>query len=117
MNAMTKKAARRMRWKKRITKIWRFFDAHTSETIVVYAITTISLFSVLDIVLALCGIQLSPTFEEYFFKFFGFEMLALSGIKISKHIGSAFGKAEEAIDGVVTEEDDDEDADVLDEGG
>ena len=104
MNAQRKKALRKARRKRRITKIWKFFDAHTSETIVVYAITTISLFSVLDIVLAFLGIQLSPTFEEYFFKFFGFEMLALSGIKISKHIGSAFGKAEEAIDGVVPED-------------
>ena len=105
MSPKSKKALRKARRRRHIKRIWKFFDAHTSETIVVYAITTISLFSMLDIILALIGIQLSPTFEEYFFKFFGFEMLALSGIKISKHIGSAFGKAEEAIDGVVPEED------------
>ena len=105
MNPKSKKAIRKARRRRRLNKLWKFFDAHTSEVIVIYAITTISLFSVLDIVLALLGIQLSSTFEEYFFKFFGFEMLALSGIKISKHIGSAFGKAEEAIDGVVPEED------------
>lgn len=105
MNPKSKKALKKARRRRIIKKLWKFYDAHTSEVIVFYAISTISLFSVLDIILALNGVQLSPTFEEYFFKFFGFEMLALSGIKISKHIGSAFGKAEEAIDGMVPEDD------------
>ena len=43
-------------------------------------------------------------------------MLALSGIKISKHIGSAFGKAEDAIDGMMEfcEEDVEEESDAED---
>ena len=90
---------KRTRRRKKLKKIWSFFDAHMSQCIVVFAIVTIFAFSVLNIVLALMNIELSSTFVEYFFKFFGFEMLALSGIKISKHIGSAFGRTEEAIDG------------------
>jgi hypothetical protein len=49
--------------------------------------------------------MLSDTLTEWVFKFFGLEMLALSGIKVSKHIGSAFGKLEEAVDGALLDED------------
>lgn len=101
----SKKSLRRARRKRRMRKIWNFFDKYTSQCIVVFAIMTVLVFSIVSIVLALSGVELSSTFTEYFFKFFGFEMLALSGIKISKHIGSAFGRAEEAIDGTVVEED------------
>ena len=55
-------------------------------------------------VLTINGVVLSDTLTEWVFKFFGLEMLALSGIKVSKHIGSAFGKLEEAIDGVVNDD-------------
>ena len=51
------------------------------------------------------GVMLSDTLTEWVFKFFGLEMLALSGIKVSKHIGSAFGKLEEAVDGALLDED------------
>ncbi len=95
-----KKAARRAR----IRKVWKFFDNNTSSCIVVFAISTVLIFSIVVIVLAVLGIELSSTFIEYFFKFFGFEMLALSGIKISKQIGSAFGRAEEAVDGIPSDE-------------
>lgn len=100
----SKKSLRRARRRRRMKKVWNFFDKYTSQCIVVFAIGTVLIFSITSIVLALLGTELSSTFTEYFFKFFGFEMLALSGIKISKHIGSAFGKAEEAIDGVVVDE-------------
>ena len=109
------KALRRARRRRRIKRVWKFFNDYTSECIVSFAITTVLVFSVVTIILAFIGIELSSTFVEYFFKFFGFEMLALSGIKISKTIGSAFGKAEEAVDGSQSfEEDSSED---LGEGG
>lgn len=92
-------SSRKRRRKRKLKRIWTFFDDHMSQCIVVFAILTVLIFSILNIVLSLSGIELSSTLIEYFFKFFGFEMLALSGIKISKHIGSAFGRAEEAIDG------------------
>lgn len=103
---MDKKAARKQRFRRRVKKIWKFFDENTSTCVVAFAITTVMIFTIVDIVLSANGVTISTTIEEYFYKFFGFEMLALSGIRISKHIGSAFGKAEEAIDGVTVEEED-----------
>ena len=108
MIKMTKsqKRARRRRLRRRI---WKFFDTYMSQCIVIFAIATVLVFSIVTIILALVGVELSSTLIEYFFKFFGFEMLALSGIKISKHIGSAFGRAEEAVDGSQSYEDVNED--------
>lgn len=104
---MTSKKTQRMRRRRRVKKIWAFFDKNMTQCIVVFAIGTVLIFSIVVIVLALVGVELSSTLIEYFFKFFGFEMLALSGIKISKHIGSAFGRLEEAVDGVVSDEEED----------
>ena len=73
--------------------------------IVVFSISTVLVFTVIDILLSMNGVMISDTLIEWVYKFFGLEMLGLSGIKISKHIGSAFGKIEEAIDG---SEDDEE---------
>jgi hypothetical protein len=54
------------------------------------------------------GVTLDSTLTEWVFKFFGLEMLGLSGIKISKNVGSAFGKVEEAIDGMIIDENESE---------
>ena len=99
MDRKKRRILRKARRTIRIKHMWKFFDDYTSECIVAFAISTVLLFSIVVIVLAVLGIELSSIFIEYFFKFFGFEMLALSGIKISKTIGSAFGRAEEAVDG------------------
>lgn len=85
--------------KKKRRKLWSLFEEHMTPVIVTFAICTVLVFSVVVIVIQLHGIEISSTLIEHFYKFFGFEMLALSGIKISKHVGSAFGRAEEAIDG------------------
>lgn len=82
-----------------IKKAWKFFEENTSPIIVAFSFIIVLVFSIIVILLALKGIELSSTLIEYFYKFFGFELLALSGIKISKHIGSAFGRIEEVIDG------------------
>ena len=80
-------------------KQWRWFEKHMTPCIVVFSITTIVLFTIIDISLQINGVTLSDTLIEWVYKFFGLELLALSGIKVSKHIGSAFGRMEEAIDG------------------
>lgn len=67
--------------------------------IVVFSIFVVLLFTIVDIVLQINGVTLSDTLIEWVYKFFGLELLALSGIKVSKHIGSAFGRMEEVIDG------------------
>ncbi len=93
-------------------KIWKFFNDYMTPCIVVFAIFTIMVFSIVEIVLQVNGVEISSTLIEYFYKFFGFEMLALSGIKISKHIGSAFGRAEEAVDGAPEYEEEIEEEDI-----
>lgn len=85
--------------------MWKFFLKHMTPCIVVFSIVTVLVYTVLSIVLTVNGVLLSDTLTEWVFKFFGLEMLALSGIKVSKHIGSAFGKLEEAVDGAVFEDD------------
>jgi hypothetical protein len=84
--------------------MWKFFVKHMTPCIVVFSIITVLVFTILSIVLSINGVVLSDTLTEWVFKFFGLEMLALSGIKVSKHIGSAFGKLEEAVDGVVSDD-------------
>lgn len=85
--------------KKWFRKKWRWFEKHITPCIVVFSITTVVLFTVVDIILQVYGVALSDTLIEWVYKFFGLELLALSGIKVSKHIGSAFGRMEVAIDG------------------
>lgn len=80
-------------------KLWGKFEKHMTPIIVVFAITTVLIFTIISILLSVDGIAISDTLTEWVFKFFGLEMLALSGIKISKHVGSAFGRTEEKIDG------------------
>lgn len=98
--------AKKKRKKNFIKKLWAKFEEHMSQIIVAFSFGVVLLFTVVVIVIATAGVEISSTLIEYFYKFFGFEMLALSGIKISKHIGSAFGKVEEKIDGIICEEDD-----------
>ncbi len=88
--------------------MWKFFTKHMTPCIVVFAIFTVLAYTVLSVILSINGVMLSDTLTEWVFKFFGLEMLALSGIKVSKHIGSAFGKLEEAIDGTILEDEDEE---------
>ena len=85
--------------KKWFRKKWRWLEKHMTPCIVVFAIAIVILFTIVDIVLQINGVALSDTLIEWVYKFFGLELLALSGIKVSKHIGSAFGKMEAAIDG------------------
>ncbi len=80
-------------------KFNKLFKGHMSQIIVTFSIFTVVLFTVVDIYLEIKDVHLSDTLIEWVYKFFGLEMLALSGIKVSKHIGSAFGRTEEAIDG------------------
>ena len=86
-------------------KLWKIFKAHTSEFVVAFSLIITLAFTVVCIILSTYSIVVSDVLVEWVFKFYGLELLALSGIKISKRIGSAFGKAEEAIDGQLTEED------------
>lgn len=80
-------------------KFNKLFKGHMSQIIVTFSIFTVVLFTIVDIYLEIKDVHLSDTLIEWVYKFFGLEMLALSGIKVSKHIGSAFGRTEEAIDG------------------
>ena len=81
-----------------------------TNVIVVFSISTVLIFTILDIILLAYGIEIQDTLIEWVYKFFGLEMLALSGIKVSKHIGNAFGKLEDTINGYSYEEEEDEDA-------
>lgn len=89
--------------------LWGAFKRHTSEIIVVVSFVLVLIFSVVVLIFNHEALEVSDTLIEWFYKFFGLELLALSGIKISKHVGSAFGKLEDAVDGIAEEEDDDED--------
>ena len=86
---------------------WKWFEDHMTNVIVVFSIVTVLIFTIVDILLVAYGINIQDTLIEWVYKFFGLEMLGLSGIKISKHIGSAFGKIEDAIDGVIYDEEED----------
>ena len=85
---------------------WHLFGKHMTQCIVVFSFTIVILFTVIDIRLQMDGIALSDTLIEWVYKFFGLELLALSGIKVSKNIGSAFGRMEEIIDGTASSEED-----------
>lgn len=85
--------------------MWKFFLKYMTPCIVIFSIVTVLVYTVLSVILSINGVMLSDTLTEWVFKFFGLEMLALSGIKVSKHIGSAFGKLEEAVDGALLDED------------
>jgi hypothetical protein len=72
-----------------------------SMRVVIFSFIFVTIYVIVNIVLSTKGTNLDPTLTEWVFKFFGLEMLGLSGIKISKNVGSAFGKVEEAIDGMI----------------
>jgi hypothetical protein len=72
-----------------------------SMRVVILSYIFVTIYVIVNIVLSTKGTNLDPTLTEWVFKFFGLEMLGLSGIKISKNVGSAFGKVEEAIDGMI----------------
>ena len=76
-----------------------------SIIVVVFSLIFTTAYVVTNIVLSYYEKPLDPTLTEWVFKFYGLEMLGLSGIKISKNIGSAFGKVEQAIDGMISDED------------
>lgn len=73
--------------------------------VVIFSFIFVTIYVIVNIVLSTKGTTLDPTLTEWVFKFFGLEMLGLSGIKISKNVGSAFGKVEEAIDGIIVNDD------------
>lgn len=87
-------------------KIWKWFEDHMTPAIVTFSIVIILVFTIITMVMEAHEIVISDTLIEWVYKFFGLEMLALSGIKVSKHVGSAFGRAEETIDGTEPSEDD-----------
>jgi hypothetical protein len=72
-----------------------------SMRVVIFSFIFVTIYVIVNIVLSTKGTNLDSTLTEWVFKFFGLEMLGLSGIKISKNVGSAFGKVEEAIDGMI----------------
>jgi len=82
-------------------KVWRIFLEHTTELIVCFSFSICLLFTIIVMAMSVHGIETNDTLIEWVFKFFGLELLALSGIKISKHIGSAFGRIEDAVDGYI----------------
>ena len=86
-------------------KRWKWFKENITPCIVTFSILTCLLFTVFNMIFATKGVTISDTLVEWVFKFFGLELLALSGIKVSKHIGSAFGKLESKIDGTEGDED------------
>ena len=75
-----------------------------SIRVVIFSFVFVTIYVVTNIILSIRGVTLDSTLTEWVFKFFGLEMLGLSGIKISKNVGSAFGKVEEAIDGMIIDE-------------
>lgn len=79
--------------------------ANKSMRVVIFSFIFVTIYVIVNIVLSTKGTTLDPTLTEWVFKFFGLEMLGLSGIKISKNVGSAFGKVEEAIDGIIVNDD------------
>ena len=76
-----------------------------SMRVVIFSFIFVTIYVIVNIILSTKGTTLDPTLTEWVFKFFGLEMLGLSGIKISKNVGSAFGKVEEAIDGMIVNDD------------
>jgi hypothetical protein len=76
-----------------------------SMRVVIFSFIFVTIYVIVNIVLSTKGTNLDSTLTEWVFKFFGLEMLGLSGIKISKNVGSAFGKVEEAIDGIIVNDD------------
>ena len=92
-------------------KIWKCFMKHATEMIVCFSFTICLVFTVIVMAMSVYGIETNDTLIEWVFKFFGLELLALSGIKISKHIGSAFGKLEDVVDGYIYDDDSEESED------
>ena len=90
--------------------MWKCFLKHTTELIVCFSITVCLIFTVIVMIMSAYGIETNDTLIEWVFKFFGLELLALSGIKISKHIGSAFGKLSDAVDGYICDDDSEEES-------
>ncbi len=91
--------------------MWDKFLEYTTEVIVCFSFAICLIFTVAVMVLSVYGVDTNETLVEWVFKFFGLELVALSGIKISKHVGSAFGKHEEMLDGYCDEEDEEDEED------
>ncbi len=72
-----------------------------SMIVVAFSLIFTTAYVITNIIMSYKGTPLDSTLTEWVFKFYGLEMLGLSGIKISKNISSAFGKVEEKIDGVI----------------
>lgn len=75
-------------------KIWEFFEEHMTPIVVVISFGIVLVFTIVVLLLNEVGVTVSDTLIEYFYKFFGFEMISLATIKISKHIGNAFGSTD-----------------------
>lgn len=90
-------------------KIWQWFEDHMSPCIVVLSFVLVLTFTIVDMVLAGFGIVISNTIEEWFYKFFGLEMIAISNIKIGKHVTRAVMNHKQIIDECVDDSEEDSD--------
>lgn len=81
-----------------LKKLWNFLDENTSTVIVVTSFIIVLAFTIACGALAIQGIVISDILIEQFFKFFGYELIALSGIKITKHIKCGGSGLVEAVD-------------------
>ena len=80
-------------------------EKNKSMKVVVFAFVFTTIYVVINIIMTRLGYPLDSTLTEWVFKFYGLELIALSGIKVSKNVGSAFGKLEDAINGACYDDD------------
>lgn len=69
-----------------------------SNIVVIISFVIVLLYTVTVLALEANAVAVSDILTEWVFKFFGMEMIALSGITISRKIGTAFGRYEDDIE-------------------
>ena len=84
-------------------KIWNFFDKYTSTILVVIAFLLCIIYTSISLIMLSKGVVISDTLTEWVFKFFGIELIALSGIKISKYMSNRGNQICEDIENKVSE--------------
>jgi len=95
--------SRKQNRKNRRTRIWKFFDKYTSQIIVCFSFALALVFVITVLIFSANSLVVPDTLIEWFFKFFGLELISLSGIKVSKHIGKAFGSTNTVEETVLPE--------------
>lgn len=82
-----RKLIKKIRHNARWQSIWKTFSANTSRIIVLFSIITVLIFtSVCIFIQYKTNMDVSSTLIDNFYQFFGYEMLILGGIKVSKNI-------------------------------